>query len=969
MIGRTISHYTILAKLGEGGMGVVYKAEDTKLKRTVALKFLSPRVLPSREDRARFVHEAQAAAGLRHPGICTVYEIDEQEGQTFIVMEYIEGQSLKQKMSAGPMSIAEALDLTVQIAEGLHEAHENGIIHRDIKPANIMVTGKGQIVITDFGLAKSKEVTQLTRAGTTMGTVAYVSPEQARAEDVDRRADIWSLGVVLYEMLTGQLPFKGDIEQTVIYSILNSDPESPRKIRTDIPEPLENIILRTLRKDPQSRFQTLAELLSALADFMVNAGMTNDTAVTAPSFTQTLKKPAVFVPVGLLILILLVFVLQSARQSRRIHWARQEMLPRIMELVESEQEYAAFQLATKVREIIPDDPLLGQLWSDMTVTTSVLTLPPGADVFMKPYKDLKGDWEHLGRAPLRDIELPDVFCRLQIRKEGFEPIEVGAWTDADSLEFVLDATGTIPVEMVRVHGNFRAVRLAGFGYFHPLPLADFLIDRYEVTNRQFQVFVDSGGYERPDLWRQAFVHNGDTLSWENAMAFFRDATGRFGPATWELSSYPEGKADFPVTGVSWYEAGAYSEFVGKSLPTVHHWARAASIGGASAHIIPLSNFDGKGPASIGSYNGLGYMGTFDMAGNAREWCFNSQDGERFILGGCWNEPHYMFNYIVTRLPFDRSVGNGFRCVKQIDEDSLLTKAQRDIHSRPVRDYTKEKPVSDEVFAAYLELYRYDPTPLNARVEFLDDEPQHWQIEKISYDTAYGDERMFAYLFLPRGTRPPYQIAVLFPGSYAMDMKSSDGGRRINSFGFVDFVIRSGRAVLCPAYQSTYERDDGYDLYSPSTTSSDHTAHMLMWWKDLSRSIDYLQTRDDIASAKLAYFGSSWGGWLAPLYLGQDMRFKVAVLRLAGLPTFPMASPFDPINFVPRVKIPVLLFNGKYDYLFPHETSQKPFFDALGSPAEDKRHVLFETAHSTHGFRTEMIKETLDWLDRYLGPVE
>jgi dienelactone hydrolase len=308
-------------------------------------------------------------------------------------------------------------------------------------------------------------------------------------------------------------------------------------------------------------------------------------------------------------------------------------------------------------------------------------------------------------------------------------------------------------------------------------------------------------------------------------------------------------------------------------------------------------------------------------------------------------------------------------VKQIDDDSLLTRAQQDLHSRPVRDYMKEKPVSDEVFAAYLELYRYDPTPLNARVEFLDDQPQHWQIEKISFDTAYGNERMFAYLFLPRGTQSPYQVAVLFPGSYAMDMKSSEKGSRINSFDFVDFVIRSGRAVLCPAYQSTYERDDGYDLYSPSTTSSDHSAHMLMWWKDLSRSIDYLQTRDDIACDKLAYFGSSWGGWLAPQYLGQDKRFKVAVLRLAGLPTFPMASPFDPINFVPRVKIPVLLFNGKYDYLFPHETSQKPFFDALSTPVEDKRHVLFETAHSTHGFRTEMIKETLDWLDRYLGPVE
>jgi dienelactone hydrolase len=506
------------------------------------------------------------------------------------------------------------------------------------------------------------------------------------------------------------------------------------------------------------------------------------------------------------------------------------------------------------------------------------------------------------------------------------------------------------------------------GYLHPLALEDFLIDRFEVTNRQFQTFVDSGGYRRPDLWRHAFVQDGDTLSWEEAMACFRDATGWSGPVTWELGSYPEGRGDYPVTGVSWYEAAAYAEFAEKSLPTVHHWAHAASIG-ASAHIIPFSNFEGEGLAPIGSHDGLGYAGTYDMAGNAREWCFNAEEGERFILGGCWHEPHYMFNFVETRSPFDRSEGSGFRCIRQLDEDSLLTRAQQDLQSEPVRDYADEEPVSDDVFAAFCELFHYDRTTLNAKVEFVDGGPRHWRIEKISFDAAYGDERMFAYLFLPRRVQPPYQVAVLFPGAYAMQMRSSERGRRLNSFGFIDFVIRSGRAVLCPAYQSTYERDDGYDLYSPSTTSADHQAHMVMWWKDLSRSIDYLQTRDDIAHNKLAYFGSSWGGWLSPQYLGQDKRFKVAVLRLAGFSTFRMAAPFDPFNFATRVTIPVLMLNGKYDYLFPYETSQRPFFEALGTPAKDKRLVVYETAHSMYGFRNEMIKETLDWLDRYLGPAK
>jgi len=969
MIGQTISHYKILEKLGEGGMGVVYKAEDTRLKRTVALKFLTPQAVGTEEDKTRFIHEAQAAAALNHPNICTVHEIDETEGQPFIAMEYIEGQSLKGIIESGCLKLKDAIETTMQIVDGLHEAHRRSIVHRDIKPANIMITDEGRVKIMDFGLAKSPGRTQLTREGTTVGTVAYMSPEQARGEEVDHRTDIWSLGVVLYEMLTGQAPFRGDHEQAIIYSIINSDPESPRKIQTDIPEPLEDIVLRILRKDPKERFQTVDDLRGALDDFMVSAGLAQRTEAAVKPIAHALKRPAVFVPAGLLVLILLAFVIHTQRQSNRTRWARQEALPRLMELVESEQEYSAFQLAKQVRDVIPEDPLLERLWSDITVTTSVLTVPSGADVFMKEYKDLDGEWKHLGRSPLRDIDLPFAFCRLLVQKDGFEPIEVGAWTYEDSLEFVLDATGTIPREMVRAHPRGSRGPSVGLDYLPTLPLADFLIDRYEVTNRQFQVFVDSGGYERPDFWRHAFVQDGDTLSWEDAMVLFRDATGRTGPASWELSAYPEGRAEFPVTGVSWYEAAAYAEFAGKSLPTVHHWSHAAAFGNRSTYITPLSNFDKKGLAPVGTYEGLGYAGTYDMAGNAREWCFNAMEGERYILGGCWHEPQYEYNYVETRSPFDRSEGNGFRCVKQLIEDSLLARAKQDIHSDPVRDYTKETPVSDEVFAAYLELYRYDSTPLNAQVEFVDEEPPHWRIEKISFDAAYGNERMFAYLFLPRGTQPPYQVGVLFPGGQAMAMRSSENGRRIASFSIVDFVIRSGRAVLCPAYQSTYERGDGYNLFRPGTSLSDHQAHMIMCWKDLSRSVDYLQTRSDIDHEKLAYFGVSWGGWLAPLYLGQDERFKVAVLRLAGLSTFQMPPPVDAFNFVPRVTIPVLLFNGKYDYRFPYDMSQIPFFEALGTPSEDKRLVLYETGHTTHGHRTEVIKETLDWLDRHLGPVE
>ncbi|MCH8069957.1 MAG: protein kinase, partial [Candidatus Marinimicrobia bacterium] len=244
-----------------GGMGIVYKAEDTKLKRTVALKFLTPQALGTEEEKTRFVHEAQAAAALDHPNICTIYEIDEADEKTFIAMAHIDGQSLKDKIESGPLKLEDALDIGIQVAEGLQEAHEKGIVHRDIKSANIMMTEKGQAKIMDFGLAKLASSPGVTKEGTTMGTAAYMSPEQARGEGVDHRTDIWSLGVVLYEMITGKLPFRGEYELAVVYSILNEDPEPITGLRMGVPMELDRIVTKTLAKNPDERYQHVDELI------------------------------------------------------------------------------------------------------------------------------------------------------------------------------------------------------------------------------------------------------------------------------------------------------------------------------------------------------------------------------------------------------------------------------------------------------------------------------------------------------------------------------------------------------------------------------------------------------------------------------------------------------------------------------------------------------------------------------------
>ena len=261
MINETVLHYKILEKLGQGGMGIVYLAEDTKLERKVAIKFLPGNIAYDSEERERFKIEAKAAAALNHPNISTIHAIEKSGEDTFIVMEFIDGVTLKDKIKTGPLSADEAINVVVQIAAGLEAAHKKGIVHRDIKPANIMITNDGKIKIMDFGLAKVKEASDITKVGSTMGTAAYMSPEQACGEEVDRRTDIWSLGVIAYELLTGKLPYSGEFEQAIIYSIINENPESIVSVRKDVPLKLEQSIMKMLNKERESRYQNLSEIL------------------------------------------------------------------------------------------------------------------------------------------------------------------------------------------------------------------------------------------------------------------------------------------------------------------------------------------------------------------------------------------------------------------------------------------------------------------------------------------------------------------------------------------------------------------------------------------------------------------------------------------------------------------------------------------------------------------------------------
>jgi cephalosporin-C deacetylase-like acetyl esterase len=444
------------------------------------------------------------------------------------------------------------------------------------------------------------------------------------------------------------------------------------------------------------------------------------------------------------------------------------------------------------------------------------------------------------------------------------------------------------------------------------------------------------------------------------MKLFVDKTGRAGPATWVEGRYPRGQDNYPVTGVSWFEAAAYAEFAGKSLPTIYHWTAAASQEGA-ASILPASNFGGAGPAPVGTYMGMTWPGAFDMAGNVEEWIWNeARSGDRYVMGGAWNEPTYTFFDANARSPFARSENFGFRCATY-----TLTTAEAkaaDPVTGQARDYGSAKPVSDQVFKVYESLYSYDKTPLHASGEVVQ-ETDYWKKEKITFDAAYGNERVIAYLFLPKTASPPFQTVVVFTGVAAFYVHSSTNlTDYISDF---DFIIKSGRAVMFPIYKGMFERWDDFKRF-PKDTSA-YRDHVIDWSKDLGRSVDYLETRSDIDHNNLAYEGISWGAAMGAVLPAIEGRLKALVLISPGFSPYRQLPEDDQLNFAPRVKVPALMLNGRFDYIFPTASSQEPMFRFLGTPPEHKRRVVFDTSHDLP--RSETIKESLAWLDQYLGPVK
>ena len=953
--------YAIERELGHGGMATVYLARDERHQRMVAVKVLRPDLAAS-IGAERFLREIRIAANLQHPHILTLIDSGADGETLFYVMPFVEGMSLRDRLAAGALPVSDVVRYLRDILDALAYAHAHGFVHRDVKPDNVMLSARHALVV-DFGVAKAVSAASrsqldgaatrdsLTQFGTSVGTPAYMAPEQAAGDpEVNHAADLYAAGVVAYEMLAGRPPFTGTPRE-VLAAHVSREPEPIGAVAPNTPPALAALVMRLLEKDPARRPRSADEALAAL-EALATPGTVE---VDARRSRVTARAVALTGVLAAAVIGLVVYT--SSVKLRDERWARGVALPEATRLAELNQFDSAFALARRAERIIGDDSALIALWPRISAEIAFTSRPAGARVLRTTYGDSTG-WTELGVTPTPKVRVPRGVGRFRFELEGHHPVQLAGTVQAGGppvprvheARVVLQRTDSSDGRMVYVTGGRAEVSMPGLSNVPPLVLPDFWMDRHEVTNAEYRRFVRADGYANDSLWdapvevRRSFV----------------DRTGQPGPAGWEGGDYPPGQDSIPVGGVSWYEAAAYARFSAKSLPTIYHWSRAASTS-MGALVIPGSNYGGQAPRKGGTFGGMSGFGTFDMAGNVREWTWNATGDKRFIFGGGWLDPTYSFSDAYAQSPLDRSAINGIRLVKATTGAGLGPEQTRASVVREHRDYTVERPADDVVFRGFTSFFDYDPAPLQPKLDYRDTSPEFWVRERVSFDAAYGGERMAAVLLIPKQGKPPYQVVVGMLGSGALYTRS-DSSIFTNMH---DYLVKGGRMVVYPIFKGMYDRNIGLVTDSPQETGA-YRDLMVMMVKDARRTLDYLVTRPDVDTSRIAYVGFSFGGRVSPPVLAMEPRFKAAVLSVTGLKMERARAEVDPLNFLPRVRLPLLMLNARHDYFFPVETSQKPFFDYLGTPAEHKRWEIYPETHTVP--RTEAMRETMAWMDRYLGPV-
>jgi formylglycine-generating enzyme required for sulfatase activity len=1002
--GQVVRNFRVRRKVGAGGMGEVYEAEDLKLGRRVALKVLPAEANPDAQARQRFLREARAASALNHPHVVTIHAVEEADGLDYIIMEYLEGETLQDKLARGPVPVRDVLGWGLQMAEAVAAAHAAGVVHRDLKPGNVLLTPGGRVKVLDFGLATwarpvpgahdAPDLSRLTSSGLVVGTVPYMSPEQTRGEAVDARSDVFALGSVLYEAATGRRPFGGPSALAILHAIATEEPPPPSTLRPDLPKGFDRVLGRALAKDPAQRYRSAAELAEALR------GLGGE-AEREPK-RRALRRLAY--------LLLAAAVLAAAaglglgwRHAKQT-WARAQV-PRVEELMRAEDFFAAYDLAVQVEKHLPDDPTLARLLPFIADELFVTTEPPGARVYLKRCVPDGADQpprQLVGTAPIQDLRIARGEYVLTVEKDGYAPfqrsisstldrLENGLWDRGEVREVRLEGeykirldarapvriavklleAARVPEHMVFVPGG--PYKLVGWG--RPTPaevhLDDYFIDQFEVSNREYKEFVSAGGYRKKEYWKQPFLKDGKELPWEEALRHFQDRTGLTGPRGWSNQEFPEGKANYPVTDVTWYEAAAYAEFRGKQLPTIFQWEKAARNGATTifwGSVMPWgsggsqddphrrANFLGRGTLPVDSFEfGMSPFGCYHMAGNVAEWCRNRRPAGFTITGGSWRDPANLFGSLGQFPGWDSRDSLGFRCVRSAGP------AAGDQGGMPLNDdeqVPQFKPVSEAQFKTFLRFYEYDPSPLDPKVVDVQ-ETAEWRRELLSFVGA-GGERALAYLWLPKNFPRPLQVLNYKPGGSVYQGLTVPQETEVVCGPF----LKSGRAVFVVVLKGMKERKLPPDFVDPKPTTVKYREMVVFDTVDQLRGLDYLATRPEVDRSKIACFALSMGGYDV-VQIAVESRYRSVLMLSAGIARdagewIPEASP---VNFVPYIRVPKLMIHGRYDEGALFKTSAEPLYRLFSEP---KRQKVFDTGHFPP---LELwVPVAKDWFDETLGPV-
>jgi serine/threonine protein kinase/predicted esterase len=1005
--GEQIGPYKLLQQIGEGGFGVVFMAEQEQpVRRLVALKIIKPG-MDTRDVIARLESERQALALMDHPNIARVLDAGATDsGRPYFVMELVKGVPITEFCDRNHLPTEKRLELFITVCQAIQHAHQKGVIHRDIKPSNVMVTlhdGVPIVKVIDFGVAKATaqkltERTLFTAYGQMIGTPAYMSPEQAEMSglDIDTRSDVYSLGVLLYELITGTPPLEKAQLRSAGYAeiqrlIREQEPPRPstristqggeatvtaasrgtdvRRLCQFVRGDLDVIVMKALAKDRNRRYESPASFAADVGRFLRHEAI----EARAPSVLYKLRKFVRRNRVGVSIAALLTVMLMLAgslgwlaylgerrhgelaekmrhedEMRRREQWAREVAIPQIERLIGEKRIVAAFRLGQEVHEVLPDDPRLKALQEQWTAVATLRIEPPGTRVFIRDWDSGVSNWLEIGQAPLENVRLPRGDMRWKLVREGYVTEEtLRAFPDIASVHFHLFREADLPAGMIAIPSGKSNPNVG----LHE-NVGGFCIDRFEVTNRAYQRFVDAGGYQNPEYWKHEFLREGKTMTREQALATFCDQTGRPGPATWSNGHFPDGEDEFPVRGVSWYEAAAYAEFQGKILPTVHHWWWAGH--GKVELMLPLANFGNRGPARVGSHPAIGFFGAYDMAGNVAEWCSNEgAEAKRMLRGGAWNEPVYLFTDEHADSPLARAPTYGFRCVKYFEKPSAAALAP---YRRFQRHYDEEPAATADELAAHLTHFAYDKQrSLHHEIRASDCEPAAaYRHDVVQIDAAYGTEKFDIHLYFPRDREPPYETIVWLPGAGAFQLFHFSEHSKLVETEIERAFVRTGRALCMPIYKGSYERN------TPELLDF-ATVHGRTWFiqmaQDLSRAVDYLGTRSDIDSERLIYSGLSFGAAAAPVLLLAEPRFQAAVLISGGYHSNAAMTEIEPRRYTPHVKLPVLMVGGLLDAIFPVEASQLPMYRHLGSADKQIKH--FQSGH------IPPVEETIKFADEWL----